>query len=121
MRPRDRLIVDALSRTLILAVTVFGFASFTAAIGAEFLGSAGLPRWARSCVLPGRALTTLGRVGRTFVFIVMTAASPVLIFAVLADSLRVGDRISALESIVGLALSIVWLAYLVRWVRANSA
>ena len=109
--------MDSLSRALFLIVFVFGFVSFTAAIGAEFRGSAGLPRWARSCVSPGRAATSMGRVLRSLVFIVLTAFSPVLMFAVLADSLRDGDVVSALASTIALAASIAWLAFLLRWLR----
>ena len=118
---RDGVAVDLSLRTLLLAAVLFGFVSFTAAIGAEFSGrSVGLPRWARSCVVPGRAATTLGRLGRTLVFIVMTAASPVLIFAVLADSLRTADPVSTLASVLAIAGTVLWLAYLVRWLRMSS-
>ncbi len=109
--------MDSLSRVLILTVVLFGFVSFSAAIGAEFRGSAGLPKWARSCVLPGRATTTMGRVRRTSVFFVLAAFSPVLIFAGLADSLRYGDVVSTSASIAVVAGSVAWLAFFVRWLR----
>jgi len=109
--------VDSLSRLVVLMVVFFGFVSFSAAIAAEFFGGAGLPKWARSCVLPGRAATTLGRVGRTSVFFVLLVFSPVLIFAALADSLQSRDVTGSVASIAALAASVGWVAFLVRWLH----
>ncbi len=106
-----------LPRLVIPIVAFFGFVSFSAAVGAEFFGGAGLPRWARSCVLPGRAATTMGRVVRTSVFFVLAVFSPVLIIAALADSLQSRDVTGSAASITALAASVGWLAFIVRWLR----
>ncbi|MDQ2913899.1 MAG: hypothetical protein M3T56_11670 [Chloroflexota bacterium] len=109
--------MDPLQRALLQLFFLFGFVSFSAAIGAEFRGSAGLPKWAMSCVLRGRAATGLGRVGRTLVFFVLAALSPVLVVAGLADSLRFADVASTSASIASLVASVAWLTFLVRWLR----
>lgn len=113
--------MNTLSLALILTLMLVGFVSCSAAIGAEFRGSSGLPKWARSCVLPGRAATTLGRLGRTSMFILMTCVSPFVLFGVLAQSLGGGDWAAALASVVVLAAAAAWMAFLIGWLRSGSS
>ena len=109
--------MDTPTRIVLLAGFLYGFVSFGAAVAAEFHRGAALPRWARACVLPGRADTTLGRLARVFVFILMTPASGFLMVALLVDARRAGDVTALLLSILSLAPATWWVVFLARWLR----
>jgi hypothetical protein len=112
--------VDTPTRLVLLAGFLYGFISFSAAVGAQFHLGPALPKWARACIQPSRASTALGPVAAVFVFILMAPASAFLLVAVLADSLRESDVIAALVSTLALAAAIAWVTFLVRWLRTRA-
>jgi len=113
--------VDTPTRIVLLAGFLYGFISFSAAVGAEFHTGPALPRWARACIQPGRASTTLGRLARVFVFILLTPVAGFLVVVVFADSQREGDVIAALISAFALGATVAWVTFLVRWLRTREA
>ena len=106
---------------MLLAGFLYAFISFSAAVSAEFHAGPALPRWARACIQPGRASTTLGRLARVFVFILMTPVAGSLVVAVLADSQREDDVIAALISALALGAAVAWVTFLVRWLHTQAS